>query len=60
MREKITIFSKKKKKNLIMAFGSSEMERGIETTEGGILGETRITIQKHLRLNQIAVSRRRY
>ena len=46
--------------NLVMALGSCKMKRGIETPESWVLCKTRVAFQKHLRLNQIAVPRRRH
>lgn len=43
-----------------MAFGCCKMERGIEATECWILGKTGVAFQKHLRLHQVAVPRRRH
>lgn len=43
-----------------MAFGGGEVERGVEPAEGGVAGEARVELEQHLRLNQIAIPRRRH
>lgn len=43
-----------------MAFRGGKVERGVEAAEGGVAGEARVEFEQHLRLNQIAIPRRRH